>query len=248
MDTLTVTTRLVVWSVLAVSFFAERAHAEESEVVAIPERIRDLSDSEVTERLDFLIERLDSGRDYAWWWWTGWTAFYGLGVVVEGMRAGLTDHEARRAQYIVGSVKAVGGVAVLLLRPPEAKDGADDVRALPHSTPDDRRRQLAVAERQLHTNAELSDRRYSWLRHAINLGVNAAGGVIIAQGFDDPSRGARSAGVGAAVGELSIWTQPWWPPHDWEEYQRRFNAAPVAQRVSWRIVPISGGAAFQLNF
>lgn len=239
--------RLLHIGLLALCLPVARASGGEPVQEEIPQDIQRLSDSQVTQRLTFLSERLDAHRDYAWWWWHGWTAFYGLGVVVEGVRAGVTDNDARQAEYVVGSVKAAGGFVVLLLRRPGAMRGADALRALPDATLDDRRRQLAVAEEQLQGNAKQSRRRYSWLSHAINLGVNAAGGVIIATGWDDPSRGARSAGVGAAIGELSIWTHPWWPANDWEEYQRRFNS-PAGPRVSWSLVPTVRGAAFRMNF
>src|SRR5512140_39311 len=101
-------------------------------VGAVPGRLSGLSDAEVTQRLDYLELRLDSGRDYAWYWWNGWTAFYGLGVVIQGTRAGLADGGAARADDVVSAVKATGGVINLLRKPLAAKNGADAVRALPH--------------------------------------------------------------------------------------------------------------------
>lgn len=243
----TVTSQALVLGFLAVASGVERAQAEEAEEYGVPAHIQNLSDGEVTRRLNFLVDRLDTDRDYAWWWWHGWTAFYGVGVVVEGVRAGLTDHDAKKAEYIIGGIKAAGGFILLLMRPQEAMNGADAVRALPGTTAADRRLQLAVAEDQLRRNAEVSLRRYNWLRHLLNFGINAAGGVIIGAAFDDPSRGARSAGVGTAVGEISLWSQPWWPADDWEAYRRRFNAVDD-QRLSWRFVPTIGGVAVQINF
>jgi hypothetical protein len=231
---------------LALSCCIEAARAEEPGPGAIPARIERLSDSEVDSRLAYLVERLDARRDYAWWWWNGWTAFYATGVVVEGTRAGLAGGGATRADEIIGAVKATGGVLYLLLYPLHAKDGADAVRALPGTSSDDRRRQLVVAEEELKANADASRRRYSWVRHALIVGINAAGAVIVWKGFDDVSRGWRSAGIGMAVGEVELWSQPWWPAEDWEEYQHRFNTDD--QRISWHIVPTVGGAAIQLKF
>lgn len=235
--------------------FAPAAGARAEEVPALPpERIATMSDDEVSRRLDFLVGRLDTGRDYAWWWWNGWTAFYGLGVVIQGTRAGLTDHDARQAEYVISAVKATGGVVTLLLRPLEAKDGADPVRAVAEepgvsalAPADLRRRQLAVAEELLRGNAEVSLRRYNWLRHLLNIAVNGAGAVILWKAYDDPSRAARSGGIGTAVGEVSFWTQPWWPADDWEEYQRRFGDAS-SSRVRWRFGPTAGGAALRIDF
>lgn len=238
--------RCLLVSALVLACSVEAVRADERGSRTIPARIQRLSDSEVDRRLAYLEERLDAGRDYAWWWWNGWTAFYSTGIVVEGTRAGLADSKAARADDIIGAVKATGGAVALLLRPLQAKDGADTVLALPHASSDDRRRQLASAEEQLQSNARAALQRYSWLRHFINVGVNAAGAIIVWKGFDDPSRGWRSAGIGIAVGEISLWSQPWWPAEDWEEYQRRFDAPD--QRVSWHLVPTAGGAAIQFEF
>ncbi len=208
--------------------------------------VEQMSDSEVDRRLAFLEEHLDSGRDYAWYWWHGWTAFYGTGVVVQSVRAGLSDTKGERADYIVSAVKAAGGVTGLLLRPLAAKDGADSVRALPGKTPAERRAQLALAETQLQTNADVSDNRFNWLRHALNVGINTAGALIVWKGFDDRTRAWRSAGIGIAVGEVALWSQPWWPANDWEEYQRRFARAP--QPVAWHVAPNGTGLALQVTF
>lgn len=223
------------------------AWAEEPIAGAVPERISRLSDREVEQRLAYLEEHLDAGRDYAWWWWNGWTAFYSIGVVVESTEAGLADSSAKRADYIIGAVKATTGTILLLTRPLEAKDGADAVRALPGTSQADRRRQLVAAEERLRRNAEASNRRYSWQRHVTNVALNTAGALIVWKGFDDRTRAWRSAGIGIGVGEAMLWSQPWWPKQDWEDYQRRFDGGGE-RRVSWHIAPTIGGVALQVNF
>lgn len=207
-----------------------------------------MSEAEVDRRLAFLEEKLDERRDYAWYWYTGWTTFYGLGIVVESTRAGLADDKGKRGDYAIGAVKAVGGFTNLLLRPLQAKNGADFVRAQPDASVEDRRRRLAVAEEQLRINAVEAEARWSWVRHAVNVGVNAVAGVIVWKGFDAPSRGWRSFGVGTAVGEAMILSAPWQPAQDWEDYQRRFAPAASGAQVSWHLVPTDGGAAIEVNF
>ena len=159
----------------------------------------------------------------------------------------MTDDSARRADFIVSAAKATGGVFSLLYSPLQAKDGADTIRALPSTTPEDRLRQLARAEEQLRINAEAADKRYSWTRHLANIGVNAAGALIVGEGFDDRTRGWRSAGVGIAVGEAMIWSQPWWPAEEPDKYEQRFNKVSTF-RVSWHIAPTLGGAAVYGTF
>lgn len=239
--------RALLLGIVSVAALRGLATAAEPVPGAVPARVSRLSDREVERRLDYLEERLDSGRDYAWYWWNGWTTFYALGVVIEGTRAGLADGGSARADNVVSAVKATGGVINLLRKPLAAKDGADGVRALPHSTSEDRRRQLVAAEDQLRANAEDADARYSWLRHGLNVGVNAAGAVIVWQGFDDRTRAWRSAGIGIAVGEAMIWSQPWWPAQELEDYNRRFDG-DSGRQISWHLIPTIGGAALQVNF
>jgi len=206
-----------------------------------------LGDREVDERLAYIEPQLDSGSGYASLWWYGWTGFYATGVVVQSTRAGLTDDSAKRADLIVSAVKATGGVFHLLYSPLHAKDGADAIRAMPSTTREDRLRQLARAEEQLRINGEAADKRYSWTRHLTNVGVNVAGALIVGEGFGDRSRGWQSAGIGIAVGEAMIWSQPWWLAEERDKYEQRFNKVSTP-RVSWHVAPTLGGAAVYGTF
>jgi len=209
---------------------------------------RALSDRDLNERLAYLEEHLEARRTYSAAWWYGWTAFYGLGVVVEATQAGFADKDGERAQLIVSSVKAVGGVVNPLREPLRAADGADEVQAMPSATREDRLQQLERAEEGLRENASEAERRYSWKRHLGNLAVNSAGALIVWQGFDAPVRAWRAAGIGIAVGELMILTQPWWPKSDWEEYRRRFTPGAAAIDLTWRLLPTGNGMALHVSF
>ncbi len=206
-----------------------------------------ISDAEVNERLAFLEHTLDERRLYADLWWKGWTGFYGLGMVVQSVEAARTDDGGRRADYIVSAVKALGGVINQVRRPLFAAQGADPIRALPGQTREQRQVQLKESEILLRRRAEQADQRFSWVRHSANFGVNLAGGVIVSEGFDERTRGWRSAAIGFAVGELMIWSQPWWPRAQLGEYERRF-AVGNPNRVSWEIVPTVGGGAVAVRF
>lgn len=214
----------------------------------LPSSVAQLDDAQVKERLAFLEQRLEERRDYAWYWNKGWTTFYGLGIIIQSARASVEEHNGRQADYVVSAVKALGGTINLYLRPIGAQEGADRVRELPSATLDDRRRQLAVAEEQLRLNAKESDARYDWVRHLLNFGVNAAGAVIVWQGWDDTTRAWRSFGVGSVVGEAMILSAPWEPADDWEEYQKRYDTGNDEPEVRWRILPTVGGAALHVEF
>jgi len=201
------------------------------------------------ERLRFVEERLDQRRSYAGWWWKGWTGFYGIGVVVESVQAGTEDDGGKRADYIVSAAKAGFGVGRLLLYPPTAKDGADAVRSIEPSDESACRERLRVGEELLRTNAKESASRWSWKRHAANVAINVAGGLIVAEGFDE-SRGWRSAGIGIAVGEAMTFSHPWKADDDLVEYEQRFgtNADLAPRPVSWTVAPRLGGLALHVTF
>ncbi len=198
-------------------------------------------------RIRFLEERLDQRRSYADLWWKGWTAAYGIGTVVESVQAGLEDDRGRKADYAVSAAKAAFGTTRLLLFPPIARKGADPMRAIEPVDAAACRERLATGEALLRESAHDSESRWSWKRHAANVAINVAGGVIVAEGFDE-SRGWTSMAIGIAVGEAMTFSHPWKADDDLTEYERRFGGAPPANRVSFTIAPWRQGARILLTF
>jgi hypothetical protein len=203
-------------------------------------------DPDTSARLRFLEDRLDARRTYADWWWKGWTGFYGIGTVVETVQAATEDDEGKQADYAVSAAKAAFGTVRVALYPPIARGGADPMRAVPLDGAGACRERLDVGERLLRESAHESESRWSWKRHLANVGINVAGGLIVAEGFDE-SDGWISAGVGIAVGEAMTFSHPWKADDDLAEYERRFEG-PAAPRVSWHVLPWQGGARFLLAF
>ena len=202
------------------------------------------------ERVGFIEERLEQRRSYATWWWRGWTGFYGLGTVVQSVQAGIEDDRGKRADYTVSAVKAGFGVGRLLFYPITAKQGADPMRAVDPVDESACRERLRIGEELLRTNARESESRWSWKRHAPNVGINVAGGLIVAEGFDESARGWRSAGIGIAVGEAFTWSHPWKADDDLVDYEQRFESSgPAALKpVSWTVAPSLGGVQLRMSF
>jgi hypothetical protein len=198
-------------------------------------------------RIRFLEERLDQRRGYADLWWKGWTAGYGIGTIVEAVEAGIEDDRGRKADYAVSAAKAAFGTTRLLLYPPIARKGADPMRAIEPVDAAACRDRLATGEALLRESAHESESRWSWKRHLANVAINVAGGVIVAEGFDE-SRGWTSMGIGIAVGEAMTFSHPWKGDDDLAEYERRFGGAPPANRVSFTVAPWRQGARIILTF
>lgn len=197
-------------------------------------------------RLLWLIDRLDSRERYADLWWRGWIGIYSIGAAVEGARAGVEDDRGKRADYIVSAVKAVGGVTRLYFMRPTARLGADPLRATPLANEADCRARVEQGETLLEKAAHESDRRWNWKAHAWNVGVNMAGAVIVAEGFDE-SDGWWSGAVGVAVGEAMLWSHPWKGEGDLAEYQARFEHHG-ATPTSWNVVPYGNGLRLVARF
>jgi hypothetical protein len=211
------------------------------------------SEEEIDARLRFLTEKLDGGVRNNLAWYAGWSSFYGVAIVVQLGRLGYAVDDAERADLIVSASKATIGVVSRLVRPPHAIYGTRELRGMRERTAEERWRKVVRAESLLARNAKESDERYSWLAHTINLALNIGGGLIVWLGYHDFARGAGSAAVGIAVGEVQIWTQPWRAKRDWQDYQRRFGARaelPSGVRVTLTpaVIPQGAGGLIQVNF
>ncbi len=203
-------------------------------------------DSDTQARIDFLEQSLEGNRNYAKWWTRSWYSIYGIGVAVGAAQAaGAGDNTGpERAIGAVTIGRAVLGAARLYWwDSPDARHGADEVRAIPAS---DCNRRLAAAEKALLRNAEQGDRRYDWRRHAGNIVVNGVGLVIAGAISQQWGQSGGSAALGVAAGTANIFTFPWQAREDWDAYKSRFGGARAKTQV--RIVPTANGAAIQVNF
>lgn len=184
---------------------------------------------DVGARLRFLEDSLAGDRGYADLWWKGWGSVFVGGIVVQGTRAAFEEEQGKRAEFIVTAVKSGIGLTRALWSPPPARLGASELAGMPTDTDAGCAERLARAEEILRRNAEDSrDERRSWIPHLANFGLNLAGAVIVAEGFDESS-GWASGALGFAVGEGRIWSYPWQAVGELEEYERRFPASGVPQ-------------------
>jgi hypothetical protein len=236
--------RHVLLAATLLSFSSGLAHADTPPPVPMIDTTA--CDPDSAARLRWLVARLESRELYADLWWRGWIGFYGLGVVIQSARAGVEDHEGKRADLIVSAVKAVGGTARLYFVRPTARLGADPLEEAPLTDPAACRERVKEGEALLEKAADESERRFDWKAHATNVAINVAGGAIVAEGFDEDD-GWVSAGVGIAVGEAMLWSHPWTGRSDLEEYQAHF-ASGDDSRTSWAVLPYRRGLQVQMRF
>jgi hypothetical protein len=207
-------------------------------------------DRDTRLRLHFLEDRLEHDRVYADRWWKAWNLVFVGGIVVDGTRAGFEHDKGERANLIVEVAKSGLGLVQNLAAPPIAREGARETLGMETRSQDDCALRLAHDEAILRAVAARSHHeRRSWESHVANLALNVAGALIVAEGFHEGS-GWSSGAIGAAVGEIQIWSYPWQARDALEEYERRFPGDGVvrAPRRSWRLESLGAGARLVLRW
>ncbi|MDJ0935953.1 MAG: hypothetical protein QNJ06_22045 [Kiloniellales bacterium] len=208
-----------------------------------------LTDAEVDQRLRFLEQRLDDSRTHGQIWWYTWLTLNGGSAIANtAMAAGTGDHDDT-VSHAVQAARATIGTANMLLDPLEARHGADNIRDLPEGTREEKLAKLRLAEDQLKRNAERTDTRYDWKRYAGNAAINAAAGGIIAAWAEEGE--AWQVGVTGFLGGLAmLWSEPWNPNNDWEDYQKLSGGSTSELEID--IIPTArrdgGGLAVRLSW
>jgi hypothetical protein len=221
--------------------------AAEAQTIEVPPQLEGLSDAETDARLSFLQERLEAGQLTAKTWQYGWTGVFGVGAVAGVAQAITADDGDERVYNIVGAVKSTGAVAQMLIDPLPARLGAEPMRAMPDGTRQGRLQRLALGERQLVTNSDRADTRYSWRRHLEGITTNLIGGAVI-YAFGDSKDALVSALSGLAVGEASIWSQPWRANGDLADYRAAFPTTMAGRGIQWQLRPTLNGAELAFNW
>ncbi len=209
-----------------------------------------MSEDEVDARLSFLRRRLSAERRYAARWWSVWVGVYSAGVVAQSVRMGMATTAADRADLMISSIKAMGGVLRLGFMP---MNGIEDMPESGCAGACSHARKLALlrrAEGVLERNARRVERSRAWWGHLLNLGVNAGGAAVVAFVYGAPKTAAVSAAIGAGVGEVMLFTQPAAAPEDLADYRAGLvdRPRPTLPPVRWRVSPLGAGAAVEVAF
>lgn len=232
--------------------FGSALHAEEMSSDARRELALRVCDPNDRQRIEFLEERLHGNQTYARRWQHTWNAIYVLGMAFEGTRAGLEEDHGERATSIASAAKSLIGLARGLSAPPVARLGSEGLEDPPLQSAEDCKKRLERAEGRLREAAhETASKRWSWIPHAVNLGLNAGAAVFVAETYEhDPAYWSGLLGLG--MGELRLWTYPWQATRDLEDYEARFDENGETKltkpNASWRIEAWSSGARLVVRF
>lgn len=230
-----------------------------------------LTDDQVRERLSVLTNALDSAQPRAKTWWYGWISGYSAGTVVQwglakahwndvktedGSATPRTVRDRGFAEdMLVGGATTALGAGGLLIDPFVPAYGPNRLRPMPESTPEERRMKLVKAEELLRRCALREKDGRGWLTHLLNIGVNAAAGVVTAAAFHRPwTDGLMTFAVGEAVSLLNIYTQPRRAIRDLENYEIKYLGRsgtyrePPPNDGMWIISRVPGGISLKIRF
>jgi len=253
------------WSglVLILAFGALRAaYAQETAA---------LSDDQVRDRLNFIENALDSAQPNAKIWWYGWLAAYSAGALAQGglsiahwndvkpadssPNAPLVRDRAFAQDMLVGGATTVLGVGGLLIDPFLPAYGPHRLRSLPENTPEERRAKLLKAEELLRQCAQREKDGRGLKNHLVNIGVNAAAGLVTVLVFDRPfTDGLFTFAAGEAVSLITIVTQPRRAIRDLKNYEVKYlgqqgTYIPEAPSdTMWTLGLFPGGISLGLRF
>jgi hypothetical protein len=235
---------------------------------AHPQENQALSDEQVKEQLSFIENALYSAQPRAKAWWFGWISGYSAGAVVMGGLAAAHWNDKKfdpatqrdisdrgfAEDMLVGSATFALGVGGLVIDPFVPAYGSNKLRALPEKTSEERRLKLQKAEELLRECARREKDGRGWLTHLLNLGANAAAGLVTVWAFDRPwSDGLLTFATGEAVSLLNIYTQPRRALSDLRNYEIRylgkqgaFLAPPGDRTFYFGLFP--GGFSLRVSF
>jgi hypothetical protein len=237
--------------VIAALTFAGLAAAKESraEVCPAPQDAPAVAQVDSRERLDYLARAFDREiRDVDAWSWT-WGGVYTGATIALGVALSQSHDRGARIDLTVGVVSTGFGAASLYLLPlkltlPLRAARADWITADPCTI-------LLRAERTLVRVEKDQEFATGIFTHVGNLAVNAAVVLILGWGYGRWTSAALSGGIGVAVGETNVLTEP----HHLRDVLARYRSGQLDQppaKVAWSIVPFvtrqMSGSAFTVSW
>ena len=198
-----------------------------------------IPDDQVKERLNFVQSALLKAQPRAKTWLYGWVAGFSAATVAQGTLAAVHWNDTKTEglvtvrdrdfaqDMLVGGGTTALGVVGMLVDPfvPACRPNA--LTAIPENSPEERRAKLERAEAILRECADREKRGRGLMTHLLNLGVNAAAGIVTAAAFHRPwTDGLVTFGAGEAVSLLNIFTQLTQAIRDLKNYEAKYSGKP----------------------
>ncbi len=212
---------------------------------------------DLSQRISFIQSRLDEGTTAAKRWQYSWVVAHGTLTFVQfGMLDTLREPEEAddRFDMVVGGTLEALAIVDLAINPLVAHSAAAKLRTMPETNSAETEAKAQYAEELLWECAERERKGRSWINHAIYFAGNAIAGLVIGLDGGRWNDGALMFGVGMALSEIQIFTQPTRAIDDWKKYQEMAppdmaRALPrKARRISLAISPYQTGVRCAVRF
>jgi hypothetical protein len=187
------------------------------------------TDAAIAARLLDAEQALDGGESYAQLWWGGWLGLFSASALGSGAIS-LVATPSTQPVWRIGALRSALGVASVLAVPFPAAWAPGDLRALPESTPAERKLKLGAALSALHRAAAVERLGRSWLAHAGGLLASGLGSLWIWRGYHQPGAAALALATGLAASEAKIFTMPTRAIDDAARLDRASFDNPVASQ------------------
>ena len=141
-------------------------------------------------------------------WYAGWAGFFGAVIVGQTIVAATTSNEGARITAYVNIPASAAGMLGVLLLPPAAAFGLDDIRRMPEETDAERAAKASALRALFHRSVEQQRFYRSPLNHVIGLTVNAGLAALLYFGWKLGGRALLNLVAGTIEWELQIFTRP----------------------------------------
>lgn len=203
-----------------------------------------LTDAELDERLEQLVQQVEHNEKVASTWWYAWVGIYGAATVGQGVVAGLTTDKSTRQDMVLGAGTTLLGMVGQFIAPVKSgyTSGMFDLRAdLDRAG---RLERLSQAETLLAIQADMARSGKSWQAHALCGSVNLASGLITWLGFKRSFlEGVANFALNTAITEIQIFSQPVRAVKDYEAFVSERQSA-----CSVKAYALPGGVCLVMNF
>jgi len=212
-----------------------------------------VSDSLLTEQLQYLHKLLDQDRLNAQRWWYTWLVGYSAATVGQGIVYFSCENISTKQDMALGSATTFLGAVGQLLTPLVPRTSSFQDSQIPENIYAEQLKELDNSEELLREIALREKQGRSWKVHAVTGIVNIGSGLITWLGFKRTVwDGLGNFALNTIITETQIWTQPTRTLKDYQNYCRKYNSRSSPEVLKpekeWLVHIYPGGIAIELNF
>lgn len=214
---------------------------------------RELSDNEISRRMEFLKKSLMDDREVTKRWWYGWLAGYGTATIGQGAVYYSSNNEVTKQDMALGAATCLIGFAGQFVSPFHPAMFDAGFEKMPEISEIERMNKLMRLEKLLEDRTEMEINLRKWKAHIIPTAFNLTSGLVTWIGFHRTIwDGVVNFGLNCAITEAQIWSQPIRARREFKRYRKKFDSGGSIEqtRSDFRcdFTLSASGAGFRLVF